>query len=275
MDQSDDTPAVESEAPEAPAVRRRFPVKSVIALVFIALVGLPVFSTLQPGYYERYTDLAGRMEGWRTSTHARIPCGDCHVEPGVVGFLAFTAKSIPAFYSQLARGPRPDNLLNVPGREACQECHTSYRQVSSSGDLLIPHRAHVEVLEIDCAVCHVSLVHSPNERGFNVPEMKGCLDACHDGEQATTECVACHTRKQVPDDHLNEDWLEVHSERTETTDCGECHAWSPDYCAECHAERPASHSGNWKKLHQYPALQRGETPCATCHEREFCLECHD
>jgi hypothetical protein len=240
------------------ALARRFPLKSAIALAIIVLLGLPVFSLLQPGYYGRYEDLGPRMDNWRESTHARIACSACHVEPGVGGYVSFAAQAIPAFYSQLFQGPRPENLLSTPGTEACNRCHTSYRQVSATGDLLIPHQAHVEVLEVNCSVCHADLVHSVNEKGFNAPEMETCLELCHDGEQASTECLDCHTAKQVPEDHNREDWLQVHEVMSETIDCGECHAWSPDFCADCHAERPDTHEGNWKKLHQYPALERGE-----------------
>ncbi len=271
-----DMPRGEGDIGDQPEKRRiHFPLKSAVALVVIVLVGLPVFSMLQPGYYHRYADLKPRMENWSVSTHARIPCAGCHVEPGPKGYLAFATHSIPAFYSQLVNGPRPANLLSIPDTDACQKCHTTYRDVSPAGDLLIPHRAHVEILELNCSLCHKDLVHSENDQGFNSPEMISCLELCHDGEQATAECVDCHTRKNVPDSHDRKDWLTVHSEMTKTDDCGECHAWSPDFCAECHAKRPESHAGNWKKLHQFPALERGDKGCTTCHAEEFCKQCHD
>lgn len=270
-----ESPDTQERAVERRIRLRHFPWKSAIAVAIIVIVGLPVYSLLQPRYYQRYEDLASRMDNWRSSTHARIPCSECHVEPGAAGLFDFATKAVPAFYSQLLHGPRPANLLAVPGRDACQKCHTAYRQVSSTGDLLIPHRAHVEVLEINCPVCHQDLVHSVNEQGYNAPQMTMCLELCHDGEQASTECVDCHTQKHVPDDHLRDDWLEIHSDMTETVDCDECHAWSPDYCADCHAERPEGHIGNWKNLHQHPALERGEDGCLVCHDREFCKDCHD
>lgn len=277
MAEARDTPGASDERADRPKQRRRLwiAVGLAAAAAAIALIAVPVVSTLQPGYYERYPDLGPRMENWRTSTHALVGCAECHVEPGFAGHIAFAAESIPAFYSQLVSGPSSTNLLQVPGADACQTCHTSFREVSSSGDLLIPHRAHVEVLEIDCAVCHVGLVHADNDAGRNTPRMTLCLDECHDGEQASAECLDCHTRKQVPDSHLAEDWLQVHAERIDTQDCGECHAWSPDYCADCHADRPPSHVGNWKNDHQFPALERGEEGCMTCHDDEFCKECHD
>ncbi|MDO8964039.1 MAG: hypothetical protein Q7W30_06025 [Coriobacteriia bacterium] len=272
----DDTRVADDGSAPAPARRLHFPIKSVIALAIIVIVGLPVFSLLQPGYYRRYADLGPRMDNWSQSTHAKVPCSGCHVEPGVSGFLTFAAKSIPAFYSQLLHGPRPANLFGVPGRAACQECHTGYRQVSPNGDLLIPHRAHVEVLKLDCAVCHKDLVHVRNTLGYNKPSMSACLSACHNGKSATDKCVKCHTRKQVPDNHRRKDWLEVHSTLARTIDCGSCHAWSPDFCRECHLKRPASHAGNWKKLHGAVAKAGGDKGCLVCHEGgKSCRKCHD
>jgi len=242
-------------------------------LVVVALV-LPVISTLQAGYYRRYPALVHRMDHWTTSTHSRISCAECHVNPGVRGYLTFAVQSIPAFYSQVLRGPDDTNLLTAPERAACQKCHTSYRSVAPSGDLLIPHRAHVEVLGMECVACHKDLVHSLNRRGFNRPEMEGCVEACHDGDTASDACSDCHTRKQTPESHSQKDWLRVHGTAAETQDCGVCHDWTPGSCAECHEKRPASHVGNWKSGHAASARTRGDG-CVVCHGgKEFCDQCH-
>lgn len=243
------------------------------ALVVLALA-VPIVSTLQPGYYRRFPDLAPRMDHWATSTHSRISCAECHIEPGAKGLITFAVKAVPAYYSQIMSGPDTTNLLSAPGRAACQSCHTSYRSIAPSGDLLIPHRAHVEVLEMECVACHKDLVHSLNRRGFNRPEMEGCLEQCHDGDTASAECVDCHTRKQTPESHMEADWLQVHGDAAADGECGTCHDWTPGYCGQCHAERPASHAGNWKSGHAQPALERAEG-CYVCHdEKEFCGQCH-
>ncbi|MDR3687068.1 MAG: cytochrome c3 family protein [Coriobacteriia bacterium] len=266
---------LESGEPQAPAhKRRRFPWKSAIALLVILVLVLPVYFTLQPSYYDRYPQLHSRIDAWRKSTHARISCAQCHVDPGPVGFLTFAAKSIPAFYSQLIFGPSDENLLSVPDTAACQKCHTDYREVSPAGDLLIPHRAHVEVLKIKCAVCHKNLVHSLNAAGFNKPEMQTCLSLCHNGVKATNQCNKCHTRKQVPPSHLAKDWLTVHPTMVGKIDCAKCHAWAPNYCRECHSHRPPSHVGNWKQLHGARAKAIGTKGCLFCHGAEFCAKCH-
>lgn len=257
-------------------MRRRLLIAAALVLTaaLVLALAVPIVSTLQADYYRRYEALGLRMDHWGTSTHSRISCGQCHIEPGASGFAAFAARSIPAFYEQLSSGPDDANLLAAPSREACQKCHTSYRSVAPSGDLLIPHRAHVEVLAMECTACHTDLVHSLNRHGFNKPEMEGCLAQCHDGDTATAECVDCHTRKHTPDTHATSDWLQVHGTAAETEDCGSCHDWTPGYCAECHEKRPASHVGNWKSDHAASAKVRGDG-CTVCHGgQEFCDQCH-
>lgn len=257
-------------------MRRRTVLGIAAIAVFLALiaVAVPVVSTLQPDYYRRYPALALRMDHWTMSTHSRISCAECHVEPGIGGLASFAVAAVPAFYSQLVSGPDDTNLLRAPNRTACQRCHTSYRSVAPSGDLLIPHRAHVEVLGMECVACHEDLVHSLNRRGYNRPEMESCLDQCHDGDTASNECSDCHTRKQVPESHTQADWLQVHGDRADTEDCAGCHDWTPGYCAECHEKRPASHVGNWKSGHAESARVRGDG-CLVCHDgEEFCDQCH-
>lgn len=254
--------------------RRRIVILGAVILLAVMALVLPVISTLQPAYYRQYPALAERMDNWTTSTHSRISCAECHVQPGFWGGVSFAAESIPAFYSRRLRGPDDTNLLRSPEREACRKCHTGYRKVAPSGDLLIPHRAHVEVLGMECFDCHEDLVHSLNRRGFNSPEMEGCLERCHDGDRAHNECIKCHTRKHTPSTHAQTDWLQVHGQGPDLRECDGCHDWTPDYCADCHDKRPASHVGNWKSGHAAPARERGDG-CVVCHGGEqFCLECH-
>lgn len=260
-------------AAEKPARNRRAVVAGVVAAILIVLLVVPVYSTLQPAYYSRYGDLRVRMDQWRHSTHARMSCSACHVDPGARGLLMFGVRAIPAFYSQLLFGPTKTNLLRAPDIAACQKCHTSFRQVSPDGDLLIPHRAHVQILKVNCVVCHEKLVHTSNPAGINRPRMAKCLALCHDGKKATSKCTKCHTRKQTPVTHKWPNWLEVHSEVAKQDSCDECHAWSPDFCADCHKKRPVSHAGNWKSNHQVRA-RRSDRGCRVCHTEQFCKRCH-
>jgi hypothetical protein len=271
----DDTLSEETHAAEPKPRRRKLLLWGSVGLLVLVVFLLvwPVFSTLQPSYYRRYLKLDDRMNHWENSTHSKVTCTQCHVEPGIKGYASFAVRSIPAFYSQLVGGASDTNLLSAPSRAACQKCHTTYRTVAPSGDLLIPHRAHVVVLKMECVECHKDLVHSENRRGFNRPEMETCVEKCHDGDTASNECADCHTSKSAPKSHEGKDWLKTHGASADTVDCAKCHSWTPDYCAECHSKRPASHTKTWKTDHAGPAKQRGDG-CLVCHDRKFCEECH-
>jgi hypothetical protein len=273
LDQRDEPLSASGEAPAHPKSRRRLLIGAAVLLVVAVMLVLPGISTLQPQYYERYPDVREAVALWETSTHSRMSCGSCHIEPGFVAHVAFGFKSVPAFYSQLIQGPSETNLLGAPPSEACLRCHTLSRAVSADGDVRIPHRAHIEILGVECVACHLELVHYESPLGLNRPPMTMCMEQCHDGERAGQECDKCHTRKNVPDDHRQPQWLEVHREESEKQDCGGCHAWTPDFCDECHKDRPRSHEGNWKKLHAPRATEKSDG-CSFCHDDQFCLDCH-
>jgi hypothetical protein len=243
-------------------------------LVALALLIVPGITTLQPGYHERFPGSRESIQHWRESSHARMTCGECHLEPGSKGVVEYGLKAIPVFYSQLLSGKRSTDLLGPPSSQACMKCHSTTRQVSADGDLLIPHRTHIDKLGIECAECHGNLVHTKNPRGLNRPRMTGCVESCHDGKRATDKCEKCHTGKQVPDSHRQKNWLQIHQTESKKVECRSCHEWSPDFCADCHSRRPASHQGNWRKLHADKAKTRGESVCRFCHEAKFCTKCH-
>lgn len=180
------------------------------------------------------------------------------------------------FYGQFLGRDLDVGIFTAPSRQVCLKCYTTTRMVSASGDLLIPHRAHVVILNLNCTTCHGKLVHWPNPKGLNRPPMVGCLTRCHDGRKAPNSCSKCHTEKAAPDSHKAPDWLPTHGQKTGLIKCGTCHGWAPDLCKACHSNKPAStHVGNWKKLHQVRARERGKG-CLVCHGgKKFCLNCHD
>ncbi len=268
------TPETQQKKDEKPRSTRRVVIAALVALCVFA-VFWPVFSALQPAYYERYPALRSRMVNWRGSTHSVWSCAACHVGPGLENQASFALKSIPAFYEQIVAGPNETNLLGLPTNQACQQCHTAYRTVSPGGDLRIPHRAHVLVLKLKCVMCHQRLVHYRNVEGYNRPKMTFCLASCHNGKKATDKCAKCHTQKQVPPNHKHRGWLATHGRRTAEINCGTCHGWAPRLCQACHVKRPTTHRGNWKKLHRVRARERGKG-CLFCHGgKPFCLKCHD
>ena len=241
------------------------------AVVFTLLAVVPGYIATQPKFLERYTGFDARYASWTMSTHGEVPCQRCHVAPRLAAQLMFDIRMLGEFYASMVLPSRQPKLFTLPQNEACTTCHLDSRTVSPSGDLQIPHRAHVGVLKLKCVRCHAYLVHRTNPEGKHTPRMVACL-TCHDGRTAKRECSDCHKKKSLPLNHRTAAWLVVHPQKQKELDCGKCHKWTKDWCAHCHLQRPASHAGRWRSQHRYKV--EAHRNCEACHKGPFCIRCH-
>jgi len=243
----------------------------IAALLITVFVLVPGFVATRSGFLGRYTGLSKAHETWSTSVHAQAACQECHVPPAWTSQTVYAGRMVGEFYLSLVLRSREPKLLKTPTNEACAKCHIDLRTVSPSGDLNIPHRAHVNVLKLKCVQCHKDLVHTTNPAGNHTPAMSGCLK-CHDGKTAKNACSACHTNKSLPENHKAANWVIVHPTKQNEVDCAKCHKWTEKWCAQCHATRPRSHTKTWRSQHGKKIEQRRN--CEVCHEGPFCVRCH-
>ena len=243
-----------------------------VVFALVVLVAIPAYLGSRPAFMERYPAYEHAYVTWSDSLHARVSCQQCHVPPGVIARTAHGARMLGEFYLSFAPVHREPDLLGTPTNDACDRCHMELRTVSPSGDLLIPHRAHVEMLGMECVECHDFVVHEPGPNGTSTPTMAGCM-TCHDGDVAKSDCSACHTDKDPPDSHFEPAWLVVHADAdAEDETCTTCHEWTERWCADCHAVRPDSHGEEWRAEHRYRV--EAHRNCEACHEGSFCIRCH-
>lgn len=240
-------------------------------LVLTLLVIAPGYLALQPHFVERYANMDAAYTSWAGSTHAEIHCRSCHVSPRITAQSAFALRMLGEFYVSMVAPGRQPSLFARPQNAACTSCHLDTRTASPTGDLKIPHQAHVRVLKLRCVHCHSYVVHEANPEGRHTPRMTTCMK-CHDGRQARKDCPACHVKKDLPKNHRTPDWLVVHPDKQRDIDCKECHAWTPRWCRQCHSLRPASHKGRWRSMHRFN-VQRHRN-CEACHKGPFCIRCH-
>jgi len=255
-----------------PSERRHLLARAgLMLLTAIVLVGIPTYLALRPAFLERFGRYETAYATWSESLHSGVPCQRCHIEPDLLAQTAYAARMLGEFYISLAPTSHEPELLQTPTNDACNECHMTLRTVSPSGDLNIPHRAHVEMLGMACVDCHSHLVHEPGPHGKNTPAMAACL-TCHDGTTAKADCSACHTDKDPPDTHLDAEWVFEHPAAAVDDGCTSCHEWTENWCGDCHAKRPESHGDDWRAQHRF----RVETHrnCEACHTDEDCIRCH-
>ncbi len=243
-----------------------------IAVLAVLLLGvLPGYLATRPAFYDHVPALTEEYEAWSTSTHLEAGCEACHVPPTTIAQTTYRVRMVGEFYLSLVFRSREPQVFATPTNEACLACHSDLRTVSPRGDLQIPHRAHVSILEMECVECHNYLVHELSPEGKHVPPMVECL-RCHDGDAAKDACTACHTEKAAPESHANEDWLVEHAEQADDPECITCHKWAENWCVDCHSQRPQSHGSDWRAAHG--AQVEIHRNCEACHEGPFCIRCH-
>ncbi len=248
--------------------RRKLVYVAIAVAVFTLLVIVPGYLATRPSFF---SDLTDKYEPWRVSTHLEAGCEGCHVAPDPVAKAVYRTRMVGEFYLSVVSPSRTPDVFAKPTNESCLECHNDLRTVSPEGDLQIPHRAHVTILEMECVQCHNFLVHETSPEGKHTPPMAGCM-VCHDGDTAKDSCSACHTQKDAPESHRSGKWLEEHDDHPTDAECIGCHKWAEDWCEDCHSQRPASHGTDWRAVHG--ARIKEHRSCEGCHDGDFCIECH-
>ncbi|WP_066091828.1 NapC/NirT family cytochrome c [Neobacillus novalis] len=187
---------------------------------------------------------------WKASTHSEVDCVKCHTEPGIKQIAKDKADGV-------IKGVRNEQvttaaIIRMPkeiSNSKCEKCHNmSTREVSPSGDLIIPHQQHTDK-KIKCTQCHSNVAHGKiadrnmtfktdydkwdskvgkaamADLKFTRPTMETCMD-CHIARKITTECSACHTTGMVPKSHKKADFkTKTHGiiAKTDLKDCNACH----------------------------------------------------
>jgi len=189
-----------------------------VLIVVVFFLGPPYYITSRPSYFGSYRGVRSFHDSWKSSTHAEVDCVECHVKPAARHVVLLRLEMIGEFYAKPILQSSWPFSWRKPPNEACLVCHSSSRRTSPSGDLLIPHKAHVEVLKMECIDCHEYLVHKRNLEGKHTPPMARCLK-CHDGTRALNECKSCHRKKSYPANHRSNDWLIVHGQKKKEINC--------------------------------------------------------
>jgi len=234
-------------------------------------------------------EMSEPIKAWQASSHEKINCVKCHhKEEGYYGFVLGIPKKLTEGIKHVTgEYSIPVKAKHNTESHVCQRCHVSWRNVSPSGDLIVPHNLHFEKRGIECVRCHAGVVHGEMVDGelMRRPSMQLCL-SCHETgreEAPILQCKACHTEKGVPPSHREEDWFETHGvlykdPKHPDSACDSCHGWTPTFCSDCHKSKlPTTHYGGtkWRTYHSIRAKER-KSGCLVCHNAEsFCYRCHD
>jgi len=272
-----------------------------LTLLFLAIFFFAGFFGLEATSSSKFCSSCHEMKPeyytWKASTHSEVDCVNCHIEPGVKNLAEAKAGGVKELYKkQTDTYSAPIQMPKDIPNSACETCHNmKNREVTTSGDLIIPHDKHL-AKDIDCVKCHSGVAHGKiaerkvtfksdygkwdhslgksmmSDKKFTSPKMETCMD-CHQARQVTTECKACHTTAMYPKSHKNKDFkLESHGSlaKDDVSKCNSCHQYMSKDEITLFNDKPA----HTQFLSNGKIETKKINPQEYAKENSYCKSCH-
>lgn len=234
---------------------------------------------------------------WKASSHSEVECAKCHIGSSTEDYRKAKANGLLQVYKKATQTyTAPIRMPKQIPDSACESCHdVSKRDVTASGDIIIPHDKHKNK-EIECIQCHSGIAHGKiadrkmtfqtdyekwnSKTGkaamadlkFTRPDMETCMD-CHKARKVTTECSACHQTGMLPKTHKQADF------KTKTH--GKQAAKDLKKCIQCHNDMSTEQLQGYGDasvidtfLNEGTALAKQKNEYDYAKENTFCKACH-
>ncbi len=212
-----------------------------ILLVFVLGGAAAIPLTNQPSFCASCHTIQPSYESWVRSSHKDVTCVDCHVRPGVSGFIhdKVLAGLEDVAITFFGTPTEPHNLQSHVSSSVCLSCHRAILRVTevSTRDLPSPvkevglimdHREHMEAFKKrgrgeGCTTCHSRVVHGRPIKGYPIVIPRGHVkldeqphhpDLPPDSalwKTTLADCMRCHDGKQT------------HEEKVLSNRCETCH----------------------------------------------------
>ncbi|MDP4162448.1 MAG: NapC/NirT family cytochrome c [Bacillota bacterium] len=266
-----------------------------VALFSVGLFGL--HSTSSSTFCASCHEMKPEYYTLKASAHSEVACESCHVAPGVNNLAKEKANGIVELIKkETNQYSAPIQMPKDIPNSACESCHNMRtRQVTPSGDIIIPHGKHLDK-NIKCVECHSGVAHGKiaernvtfktdyskwdetlgksmmSDVKFTSPKMETCIE-CHQARDVSTACKTCHTTGMKPKSHLQPNFKTgLHGKIAEKNvkKCHSCHQYMSDQDIQGLEDTPASQqflAGGKIQNHSLPAQEYAK-------ENTFCKNCH-
>lgn len=196
-------------------------------LLVLALGGAAAIPlTNQPTFCASCHTIRPSYDSWIRSSHKDVTCVDCHVRPGISGFIQdkVLAGIEDVAITFFGTPTEPHNLESHVSSSVCISCHRAILRVTevSMRDLPAPvkdvglimnHREHMEAFEKrgkgeGCTTCHGRVVHGAPIKAYPIVIPRGHVkldDQPHEPDHPKdsvlwkanmADCLRCHNGEQ-------------------------------------------------------------------------------
>ena len=222
----------------------RKPTAVVIAAIVVGVLvigGAAVPLTNHPAFCATCHNIRPSYETWAQSTHKDVSCVECHVRPGVKGWLHDKAWAGTKDVAITLFGTPTDahNLQAAVSSDVCITCHRHILRVSEVAvrdlpppvkdvGLIMSHRKHMEAFakrgqDEGCTTCHSRVVHEKPIKGYPMVIPRGHVsedsrpyypdhpEGSKLHQAAVADCFGCHDGKST------------YEGKVVSNRCGTCH----------------------------------------------------
>ncbi len=279
---------------------------ALIVIVAIALLsGVALKATSTPQFCSSCHEMNPEYTTWQVTSHSKVACVTCHIPPGAVSLVKHKVASIRQLTEHITGDiPQPIVMREIIENSVCEQCHSSMRKVTPSGDIVIPHDKHL-AQGLACVACHGGVAHGfVAERGLTdkkdydtwtiakadkvtkFDETKTAMEVCldcheqvnrgekpwliHEGVGQTEEQRIAHSEENKKTAAETTGKLRADS-KTEATVGGTNTLKAPTTkCSGCHTAIPTPDSHrdqSWGTTHGISA-SKDVSNCAECHSRQ-------
>ncbi|MCX6160136.1 MAG: NapC/NirT family cytochrome c [Ignavibacteriae bacterium] len=223
---------------------------------FVAIVFLAASAeyTSRPGFCPTCHYMEPFYQSWKTSSHNKINCVECHFEPGLSGKIKGKMNGLVQIVSYVSRSykkrkPWADIPDNTCSKSGCHDRQASNDTTYDFGGISFSHKNHLTGQKrgktLKCTSCHSQIV-----QGSHI-------------QVTTTTCFNCHFKKSDDPEHKYD----------KLTECTKCHDWKHKT-----EEQLASLRYN------HNIVVKNDIQCNSCHNKvisgngdvgkERCYQCH-
>ncbi len=193
---------------------------SALALAIAGSIAIPL--TSHPDFCAICHTIRPSVESWSMSSHKDVGCVECHVRPGISGFLHDKVRAgikdvVITFFGNPTE---PHNLQAEVDTQVCLGCHRAILRVSEVSErdlpepvksvgLIMSHRHHMEAFDKrgkgeGCTTCHARVVHGKPVKAYPIVIPRGHVKLDmephypdhHEGSKlwasALADCLRCH-----------------------------------------------------------------------------------
>lgn len=251
----------------------------ILALLFVLGTVMAIHFTEQPSFCNTCHNMRPYVQAWKTSKHNKVPCVECHFEPGVLSTMRgkFIAINQLTKYVTHTIGPRPMAEVSDKSclRSGCHERRLIEGKVKW-GKITFDHTTHLLSLrrgkKLRCTSCHSQIVI-----GTHMTVTPTTCYLCHfknePSGQAVGGCLSCH--KLPKKDIVVQGMRFNHAEYVrEGASCDECHLNVTRGNGDVPKERCVVCHGEPDRLKKYGDSSFMHRKHVTEHKVE-CTQCHD